>query len=94
MGPMILVGSASLNLFIGGALAIIGANEAKKIESLGPYYITACFGTFAYIWLYIVICVNTPYYIDIGEAVMTLLFYLMLVMSVYATERCTHELNE
>ena len=94
MGPMILVGSASLNLFVGGGLAILGAVQAKKIEACGAYAVTACFGTFAYIWLYVVICVNTPYHIDIGEAVVTLLFYLLLVLSVYATERCANVHSE
>ena len=94
MGPMILVGSASINLFIGGGLAILGAAEAKKVESLGAYAVTAIFGTVAYLWLYIVVCVNTPAYIDIGEAVVTLLLYLLLVLSVYATERCTHSHDE
>jgi Ca2+/Na+ antiporter len=88
LGPMVLIGSASLNLFVGGGLAILGAAQAKKIEACGAYTVTAIFGTFAYIWLYIVICVNTPYRIDIGEAIVTLLFYLLLVLSVYATERC------
>jgi solute carrier family 8 (sodium/calcium exchanger) len=94
MGPMILVGSASLNLFVGGGLAILGASQAKKVEACGAYAVTACFGTFAYIWLYIVICVNTPYYIDIGEAILTLMFYLILVLSVYATERCVNTRSE
>jgi Ca2+/Na+ antiporter len=91
---MVLIGSASLNMFVGGGLAILGASQAKKIEACGAYTVTAIFGTFAYIWLYIVICVNTPYRIDIGEGIVTLLFYLLLVLAVYATERCNNVISE
>jgi solute carrier family 8 (sodium/calcium exchanger) len=86
-GPMVLVGSAGFNVLVVMAVAILGANEIKGIERMGPFVVTAIFSMFAYCWFFIVLCLSTPGYIDFWEAIATLCLYFVLVLSVYATEK-------
>ena len=86
-GPMVLVGSASFNVLVVTAVAILGANELKGIEKMGPFVVTAIFSVFAYCWFFIVLCLHTPGWISFWEAILTLILYFVLVLAVYATEK-------
>ena len=48
---------------------------------------TTVFSLFAYIWLVIILIVNTPQVVDVWEAVLTFLFFPALVIMAYATDQ-------
>ena len=49
---------------------------------------TGIFSIFAYVWAYIVIIQISPGYIEISEAVVTVLFYPLLLLCGYGLEKC------
>ena len=51
------------------------------------FCITATFSLFAYIWLVIVLVVSSPNKVDVWEAVLTLLFFPLLVCIAYAGDK-------
>ena len=51
------------------------------------FCITATFSLFAYIWLLIVLVVSSPNKVDVWEAVLTLLFFPLLVCIAYAGDK-------
>ena len=93
LGPMTLLGSASFNLLIVGGISIIAANEAKTIFRFNSFLITALFATLAYVWAWIVLCVNSPGNVSLTEAILTLIFYGLLLIGIFLTERISPELK-
>ena len=51
------------------------------------FCITATFSLFAYIWLVIVLVVSSPNKVDVWEAVLTFLFFPLLVCIAYAGDK-------
>ena len=88
---MTLIGSASFNLLIVGGISVAAANEAKTIFRFNSFLITAVFATFAYVWAWIVLCINTPGNISFTEAILTLIFYGLLLCGIFVIERITPE---
>ena len=54
---------------------------------------TAVFCVFAYVWLIIILVVVSPDYVDLWEAILTLLFFPMLVVLAYAAEKVSAATN-
>ena len=57
--------------------------QTRKIEQFSVYMFTAVFSIWAYVWLLIILQLNTPNVIDVWEAVMTLIFFPVLVYFSY-----------
>ena len=91
LGPATIVGSASFNLLVISAVSIIAVggedNETKKIDDLGVFAVSTIFSLWAYIWMWI--CVNNSY-ISITEGVITCVFFILLIVISYATDRITY----
>ena len=51
------------------------------------FCITATFSLFAYIWLVIVLVVSSPNKVEVWEAVLTFLFFPLLVVIAYAGDK-------
>jgi Ca2+/Na+ antiporter len=57
---MVLIGSATFNMLVVIGISIWAAVEAKDILRWSTFLITFFFGTFAYLWLFLVIFVFSP----------------------------------
>lgn len=56
LGPGTIVGSAAFNLFCISAICVFAVGtQTKRIELYRVFVVTAFFGTFAYIWVFLVI---------------------------------------
>ena len=89
LGPGTIVGSAAFNLLGISAVCIMGIpnGETRRIDQIGVFSVTATFSVFAYVWLLIVLKWNTKNVVDIWEAVMTLIFFPLLVLVAYAADK-------
>lgn len=89
LGPSTIVGSAAFNLFFIIAICImaIPGGDVRRIKELGVFYITGGFQIFAYVWLLLIVSVITPDVIDIWEAVVTGLFFPLLVIVCYCCDK-------
>ncbi|EKX46242.1 hypothetical protein GUITHDRAFT_86768 [Guillardia theta CCMP2712] len=89
LGPGTVLGSASFNLYIitGLCMLVIPENEIRKVKGVSVFLLTSFHSLFAYIWLYIVLVVNTKDVIDLWEAVVTLALMPFLVALVYLADR-------
>jgi solute carrier family 8 (sodium/calcium exchanger) len=95
LGPGTIVGSAAFNLLFIIAICIMsippnhhdGSPGSRKIKNFGVFLITAVFSLWAYVWLLIVLVVVTPDEVTAAEAFVTVLFFPLLVMLCYATEK-------
>uniref|UniRef100_A0A8R1HL33 Calx-beta domain-containing protein n=1 Tax=Caenorhabditis japonica TaxID=281687 RepID=A0A8R1HL33_CAEJA len=87
LGPGTIVGSAAFNLFCISAICVLSVGtQTKRIELYRVFVVTAFFGTFAYIWVYLVLIVISPNIVDVWEAVLTLIFFVILVVISYAVD--------
>lgn len=87
LGPGTIVGSAAFNLFCISAICVFAVGQTtKRIELYRVFIVTAFFGTFAYIWVFLVLIVITPNVVDVWEAVLTLLFFIILVVISYSVD--------
>ena len=82
LGPSTIVGSAAFNLMCITAVCIIclPAGETRVIEQLGVFLTTSAYSVWAYIWLLIIVLVWTPNLITVEEAVLTILFLILLIV--------------
>jgi solute carrier family 8 (sodium/calcium exchanger) len=61
--------------------------ETRRIDQIGVFGVTASFSIFAYLWLLIVLKGITPNVIDVWEAVLTFIFFPVLVLVAYAVDK-------
>ena len=88
LGPSTIVGSAAFNLLIISAVSIMAVGEApKRIDDMGVFAVTCTASFFAYIWLYIVLMVVTPDVVDLWEGILTLCYFLILIITAYVADR-------
>ncbi|XP_063058967.1 sodium/calcium exchanger 3-like isoform X2 [Engraulis encrasicolus] len=89
LGPSTIVGSAAFNMFviIGLCVSSIPNNETRKIKHLRVFFITAFWGIFAYIWLYLILAVISPGIVQVWEALVTLLFFPLCVLQSWIADR-------
>eukprot|EP00927_Polykrikos_kofoidii_P078331 TRINITY_DN75165_c0_g1_i1.p1 TRINITY_DN75165_c0_g1~~TRINITY_DN75165_c0_g1_i1.p1 ORF type:complete len:834 (+),score=168.17 TRINITY_DN75165_c0_g1_i1:87-2588(+) len=89
MGPSTIVGSAAFNLFSISAVCVVAipSPEIRSIRDTSVYILTASFSIFAYLWLLFVITVTSPDAVDLWEAVLTLLFFPIMVGLAFAADK-------
>lgn len=89
LGPGTIVGSAAFNLLVicGICIVAIPGGETRRIRTFSVFSITAFFSVFAYIWLLIILLAISPHVIEIWEAVITLLFFPLLVAISYGADK-------
>ena len=107
LGPATIVGSAAFNLLVITGVSIIAVgpdpklpydpitnNGTKKINDLGVFFTTAIFSIFAYVWLLIILTATTPNEIDITEAVLTFVYFVILVGLAFAADKYNERKTE
>nr|XP_022318976.1 sodium/calcium exchanger 3-like isoform X4 [Crassostrea virginica] len=89
LGPSTVVGSAAFNLMVICGVCVIGipSSETRRIKKLKVFAITAVFSVLAYVWLIIILMVNTPDFVDLWEAVVTLFMFPILVILAYILDK-------
>ncbi|XP_054721079.1 sodium/calcium exchanger 3-like [Uloborus diversus] len=89
LGPGTIVGSAAFNLLVICAVCIvvIPSGETRRIKTFSVFSVTAFFSIFAYIWMLIILLGISPHVVEVWEAVITLLFFPLLVGLSYAADK-------
>lgn len=89
LGPGTIVGSAAFNLLAITAVCIIciPKNEIRRIELVPVYVVTSIFNLLSYVWLALVLMVITPNVVTLWEAIVTFLFFPMLILVSYAVDK-------
>lgn len=89
LGPSTIVGSAAFNLLIIIAVCVyvIPDGECRRIKHLRVFAITASTSVLAYVWLYIILAVSSKDEVEIWEALLTLAFFPIMVISAYIADR-------
>ena len=90
LGPSTIVGSAAFNLLVITGISIAAVDKPKKIADLGVFWVTAISSMWAYIWLLIVLKFWTPDYVSLTEAVLTLIFFFVLIIVAFIFDK-VHE---
>ena len=65
----------------------IPEGETRRIDRFYVYGITAAASVFAYIWLLIILKISTEGVVDLWEAIVTFLFFPVLVIIAYMADR-------
>lgn len=101
LGPSTIVGSAAFNLLVISAVSIMAVSPdieqqdpdpevpkgVKKINDLGVFGITTVSSIFAYVWLYLVLKVISPNYVELWEAWLTFAFFIILIVAAYFADK-------
>lgn len=89
LGPGTIVGSAAFNLLVISAVCVasIPNGEVRIIHDASVYAVTAAFSLFAYVWLIIVLMVISKNVVEWWEAIVTFLFFPMLVIISFAADK-------
>ena len=110
LGPSTIVGSAAFNLLVISAVSVISITPesekknpdrdetldlgVKKLNDMGVFGVTASFSLLAYIWLYVVLSVSSPNEVEIWEAWVTLVLFLVLILLAYIADKCNQKKTE
>ena len=89
LGPSTIVGSAAFNLFIIISICVscLPDGEVRRIKHLRVFFMTASWSVFAYVWLYFILSVSSVGVVDVWEALLTLFFFPVLVVSAYIVDK-------
>lgn len=89
IGPSTIVGSAAFNLLIISALSIIAVEdvEGKKIKDLGVFAVTSIWSMIAYVWLFACLALNSPGEVDVTEAWLTFIFFIILLIMAFCVDK-------
>ena len=89
LGPSTIVGSAAFNLMVITAVCVVclPAGETRTIKQFGVFCTTAAYSIFAYVWLLLIVLVFSPEVITVAEGVLTVLFFVILVIQAYITDK-------
>eukprot|EP00928_Gymnodinium_smaydae_P087646 TRINITY_DN71885_c0_g1_i1.p1 TRINITY_DN71885_c0_g1~~TRINITY_DN71885_c0_g1_i1.p1 ORF type:complete len:740 (+),score=80.91 TRINITY_DN71885_c0_g1_i1:71-2290(+) len=86
LGTSTILGSAAFNLLVIIAVCVVVVPDARRIEFLPAFHVTAFFSVCAYLWMAFVLKVSTPNVVDIWEAGFTLLMFPLLVSVSYKVD--------
>ncbi|KAJ1351859.1 hypothetical protein KIN20_008022 [Parelaphostrongylus tenuis] len=91
LGPSTIVGSAAFNLFviIAFCIYVIPPGEVRRIQHKYVFWVTVIWSTFAYVWLYFILCVFSPNEVEAWEGVVTFIFFPLTVISAYVADSYT-----
>ena len=89
LGPSTIVGSAAFNLMCitGICIMAIPLGEVRKLKHIKVFAVTAVFSVLAYIWLIIILIVVSPDYVDLWEAIVTMLMLPAMVILAYIADK-------
>ena len=69
------------NCLFACSVVVIPDGETRKIETFSVFCVTMIFSVFAYVWLLIILVVNSPDRVEVWEAAVTLAFIPVVVFA-------------
>lgn len=89
LGPGTIVGSAAFNLLMITAVCMVSIpnHETRAIKGIRVFAVTSFFGLFAYIWIFLVLVIISPNVVEVWEACLTFLLFIILVVTSYVVDR-------
>lgn len=89
LGPGTIVGSAAFNLLVISGICVmsIPSPDTRRIAEIKVFFVTGFTCIFAYIWMAIVLMVSSPDEVEIWEAIVTLIFFPLLILVAYLADR-------
>nr|CAD2163668.1 unnamed protein product [Meloidogyne enterolobii] len=66
---------------------IVPSNEIRRIDRIDVFWVTVIWSTFAYIWLFLILCVFSPNIVEVWEGLLTLLFFPLTVGSAFIANK-------
>ncbi|CAK5044207.1 unnamed protein product [Meloidogyne enterolobii] len=75
---------SNLTLMALGRRRIVPSNEIRRIDRID---VTVIWSTFAYIWLFLILCVFSPNVVEVWEGLLTLLFFPLTVGSAFIANK-------
>ena len=89
LGPGTIVGSAAFNLMCitGICIMAIPDGETRKLKHIKVFAVTSVFSVLAYIWLILILTVVSPDYVDVWEAIVTMLMLPAMVVLAYIADK-------
>lgn len=76
-----------IKVISGITIVSVPTGSLKRIDDMGVFITTAIFSIFAYVWMFIVLKVWSPDVVEIGEAILTLIFFILLVVLAFAADK-------
>ena len=89
LGPGTIIGSAAFNLMCITGICIISipGEDIRRIDKFKVFLVTAVFSLVAYIWILVVLVAITPDYVDVWEAIVTFIFFPIMVVIAYMVDK-------
>ena len=89
LGPSLIVGSGAFNLLVISAIsvAVIPDGETRRIETFSVFCVTMIFSIFAYLWLLIILVLNSRNKVEVWEAAATLCFIPLVILTSWMAEK-------
>lgn len=89
LGAGTIVGSAAFNLLVISSVCVLAIpdGEVRYIKEIPVYAITSTFSVAAYLWVMVCLMVTSPNVVESWEAVLTLIFFPILVTLAYFADR-------
>lgn len=89
LGPSTIVGSAAFNLLCISGICVmaIPSPDTRRVANMKVFAVTAFACIFAYVWLALVLLAISPNVVDVWEAVLTLVFFPLLILIAYLADR-------
>lgn len=89
LGPSTIVGSAAFNLLMITAICVsaIPAGEVRKIKEMKVFAVTSFFSLWAYLWIIIMVEMNTRDVVEPWEGAVTLIQFPLLVFIAFCADR-------
>ena len=64
----------------------MAVTETKQIYGVGVFIVTSVAATWAYVWFFLVLTVISPGVVELWEAILTLAFFIILIICAYAAD--------
>ncbi len=89
LGPGTIIGSAAFNLMCitGICILSIPGEDTRRIDKFKVFLVTAVFSLVAYLWILVVLVAITPDYVDVWEAIVTFIFFPIMVVIAYMVDK-------
>ena len=71
----------------GISIISVPTGTLKRIDDMGVFLTTAIFSIFAYVWLFIVLSVWSKDVIELPEAILTIVFFILLVLLAFGADK-------
>lgn len=65
----------------------VPTGEQRRIDDMGVFATTAIFSIFAYVWMLIVLVVWSPNEVELVEAILTLVFFVVLILLAFGADK-------